>query len=532
MWLSGCLSYSPHHIYGTGPFTPPPAVSGPATGPSPYLSGKDAPAETPVASAPSQQVPIENISLSRSENLNDSSAINAAVRSTRIVPDLGHIYGRTAKSDDQERNPIIVIPGVLGSRLVDVQTNQVVWGQVGGDGIDPKSPWGARAIALPMRQQQQLASLTDHVQPAGTLDALDVRFLGIPFQFNAYRDLLDALRIGGYRDAQALQSDPNGASHSYNSFQFAYDWRRDNVENARRLHQFILEKKAYIEAERRKQYDSPPGPVRFDIVAHSMGGLVARYYLQYGNADLPGDGSKLPVTWAGAEHVERLVMIGTPNAGSLDAIQNLVQGETLSRFLPRYEAGILGTMPALYQLLPRSRQNPVIAEGDRRGVDLLDPRTWAQFRWGLLDPRQYSVVAALLNEVTDPNERQQIVYEHLTKCLRRARAFQDAMDEPAAPPDGTSIHLIAGDAHPTIAQFRVDNHGALTVTSMQPGDSRVTRSSALMDERFSRGVKWSPRLSTPIKWSSVNFLFADHLGLTSDPGFTDNVLFLLLESPR
>jgi hypothetical protein len=28
------------------------------------------------------------------------------------------------------------------------------------------------------------------------------------------------------------------------------------------------------------------------------------------------------------------------------------------------------------------------------------------------------------------------------------------------------------------------------------------------------------------------FLFSDHLGLTKDPAFTDNVLYLLLEDPR
>jgi hypothetical protein len=106
------------------------------------------------------------------------------------------------------------------------------------------------------------------------------------------------------------------------------------------------------------------------------------------------------------------------------------------------------------------------------------------------------------------------------------------LDAPSNPPDGTTIHLIAGDAHPTVAQYLVDRRGKLTVSAVQPGDGRVTRSSALMDERHSLGVKWSPRLNSPVKWNSVNFLSADHLGLTSDPGFTDNVLYLLLESPR
>ena len=454
------------------------------------------------------------------------------VRTAAAVPDLGHLYGRTAQADDRDRNPIIVIPGVLGTRLVNSQSGQIVWGEFGGNGINPSSPQGARDIALPMSEGIPLAALVDQVKTAGTLDAVDVRLFGIPFQINAYRDLLTTLGVGGYRDDQTKLAPIDYGDQSYNSFQFAYDWRRDNVENARLLHAFILEKKAYVEAKRRERYGAQSQPVRFDIVAHSMGGLIARYYLEYGGADLPPDGSVPPVTWAGTEHVARLVMIATPNAGSLEAVANLVQGEALSRFLPKYEAAILGTMPSLYQLLPRTRQRPMLAEGDRQAVDIFDPRNWAQFRWGLMDPRQQNVLRNLLPEVDDPLQRQKIAYEHLTKCLNRAKSFHAALDVPAKPPAGTSIHLIAGDAHPTTTQFRVDHRGKLTVTAWQPGDGRVSRSSALMDERFSTGVKWTPRLVTPIAWANVNFLFADHLGLTSDPGFSDNILFLLLESPR
>ena len=71
--------------------------------------------------------------------------------------------------------------------------------------------------------------------------------------------------------------------------------------------------------------------------------------------------------------------------------------------------------------------------------------------------------------------------------------------------------------------------GEIEVTGTAPGDGSVTRASALMDERIGNG--WSPKLVTPIKWSNVMFLFTDHLGLTKDPAFTDNVLFLLLEKP-
>ena len=69
--------------------------------------------------------------------------------------------------------------------------------------------------------------------------------------------------------------------------------------------------------------------------------------------------------------------------------------------------------------------------------------------------------------------------------------------------------------------------GKLEVIERAPGDGSVLRSSALMDERVAGD--WTATLVTPIDWTYVTFLFTDHLGLTKDPAFTDNVLFLLLE---
>ena len=58
----------------------------------------------------------------------------------------------------------------------------------------------------------------------------------------------------------------------------------------------------------------------------------------------------------------------------------------------------------------------------------------------------------------------------------------------------------------------------------------MLRSSALLDERLDGD--WQPTLRSPIPWSDVLFLFEDHLGLTRDPTFTDNLLYWLLEDPR
>jgi hypothetical protein len=58
----------------------------------------------------------------------------------------------------------------------------------------------------------------------------------------------------------------------------------------------------------------------------------------------------------------------------------------------------------------------------------------------------------------------------------------------------------------------------------------VTRASALLDER--EGDRWRAFVQTPIPFRHVMFLPAEHLGITQDPTFRDNVLYWLLEEPR
>ena len=107
---------------------------------------------------------------------------------------------------------------------------------------------------------------------------------------------------------------------------------------------------------------------------------------------------------------------------------------------------------------------------------------------------------------------------------------------PATPPPGTSLYLAAGDSEPTEAVLAVDlETGELEALAREPGDGVVTRSSALLDERAGAeraGRPWRPGIETPIAWDRVGFVFADHLAMTRDPSFTDNLLFLLLEDPR
>src|SRR4051794_20279566 len=78
-------------------------------------------------------------------------------------------------------------------------------------------------------------------------------------------------------------------------FEFPYDWRRDNRAAA---HQLAASCRRWL-AERRKIYPD----AQLVLVGHSMGGLVARYYLE---------------VLGGWRDTRRLITFGTPYRGSLN----------------------------------------------------------------------------------------------------------------------------------------------------------------------------------------------------------------------
>ncbi|TDI61166.1 MAG: hypothetical protein E2O92_03810 [Alphaproteobacteria bacterium] len=275
--------------------------------------------------------------------------------------------------------------------------------------------------------------------------------------------------------------------------------------------------------------------MKFDIAAHSMGALLTRYYLRYGPQDLGETEEEAPeLTWAGAKYVERVVIIGPPNAGVVQALEQLVSGRDFGRpFLPYYPPALLGTYPSLYQLLPRSRHQRVIWDGDSSDpvVDLYDPELWQKMGWGLSSPSQDKVLSILMPDIAETEQRLAIATVHQARLLERARLFHRAIDLPAVPPAHLEIFLISGDAEPTPSILSINSKtGKLRVFATAPGDGTVARQSSLLDERV--GGTWQPRLQSPITFAQVLFLPNDHLGLTQSETFRDNVLYWLLEKPR
>jgi pimeloyl-ACP methyl ester carboxylesterase len=443
------------------------------------------------------------------------------------------LYSNIAKQsmayEGVDRNPVIVVHGFLGAKLKNFRTGRSVWGEFKGiDILKGYSNEDLRELGVPMEIGKNLKDLKNDVRPYSILNNVDIRMLGIHYNMDAYDRMLEILSNAGFvPEGKPL---PPG-KHFSSLFVFYYDWRRDLPENADRLQDFILQKRTYLQAQYKKLYGVADYDVQFDVVAHSMGGLLSRYYLEYGNQDLPEDGSMPKLDWRGSKHIDKVVIVATPNAGYLDTFVEMQEGLSIAPQAPVYPPGIIGTFPTYYQMLPLLGTRSVLYKDDPNGpaVNVFDPKVWEKMKWGLLNPKQDKYLAIMLPNAKTPEERHLIAYDHLKKCLKRAKQFTDALRVDAPPPDDVSLYLFLGDAVPTRRTAVIDrNTGAFTVTDYEAGDGKVLASSARMDER--EGGLWTPYFRSPIKWQMIMHIFAAHMGITSSKEFEDNVSFYLLES--
>ena len=114
------------------------------------------------------------------------------------MPDLAAMYDRSAQYHDETRNPVIVIPGILGSRLRDSESGErCMGGRLGGTMRIRRQRRGARLIALPMQEGAALNELHDSVYAAEVLDAIQIQWFSLPMEQKAYYQLLRTL--GGWR---------------------------------------------------------------------------------------------------------------------------------------------------------------------------------------------------------------------------------------------------------------------------------------------------------------------------------------------
>ena len=443
----------------------------------------------------------------------------------------GKIARESAAYEGPARNPVIFIHGFLGSCLRDRKTGNKVWGIfTGRQMIEGFTKQYFRELAFAMEKNVALNALPKRLEATRLLEEMKVRILNINFHITSYKTIINLLKLGGYvPESQPLAKDKK----FYSLFTFHYDWRDDIASNSKRLHEFILVRKKYLQRKYKQLYGLNNFDVQFDLVGHSMGGLVTRYYLRYGAQAIPTIGKGMPkLDWRGAKHVDKAIIIGTPNAGYLDTCLELNKGLRMDSRLPIFPPGLVGTFPSYYQMMPVSGMRAVI-ENDKAGkpeIDMFDPDVWIKNNWGLADPKEDKILRVLLPKVKSWQERRKIALDHLRKCLFKAKKFTKAMGIKSNPPEDIMLVLFAGDSVMTSRCASPDpKTRKLKVIKWETGDGKVLATSARYDERVGR--KFTPFMISPIKWQTVIYVTGAHMGIMNTEAFKANFAYYLLAFP-
>jgi len=458
----------------------------------------------------------------------------------RRTPNLARIF--ESARERRGKRPLIIIPGILGSQIINRRTGEVVWPSVFRSDVD--------GLSLPTTPDLQ--ANRDDLEASKIVDVAKLAKLAP--EVYVYHYLLRALTdFGGYREGD-WESPPEGGDRD-TFYVFAYDWRRDNVESARMLARRVEALKVKLGRP----------DLRFNVVAHSMGGLVARYAAMYGDRDLAPEGVAPQPVWAGASFVDKIFMFGTPNSGSTEALSVLLEGYSVTEGLRR-RVHLLNklsredvmTVPSIYQLLPHGAQARFLDENLRPfKLDLYDPEVWRRYKWSAVnDPsfrEAYSRGVVRGQESPTKTGTLAELDAYFEAVLARARRFHEALDAPQPTADAAPVKLFAfgGDCEETLAAVVVirDEKANRWVTltrakslktpdgrkltrdevvrvMYEPGDGRVTRSSLL--GLGATGVRASALYDTPLPLAYAAFACDLHSDLQSNRTLQDNALTLLL----
>jgi len=362
--------------------------------------------------------------------------LSGCIGGARRKPNLERIFAE-ARARTGKR-PLIVIPGVLGSQLVNYETGEVVWPSAFRSSDD--------GLSLPV--SANLTANKDNLVARKIIDT--ARLARLTPEVYVYHELLVSLKnYGGYREGDWSNPGADGDQDTF--YVFPYDWRRDNVESARDL----IER---LETLKRK-LNRPD--LRFNILAHSMGGLVGRYAAMYGDADLPPDNVQPVPSWAGSVHINRIVMFGTPNEGSADAFSTLIEGysvtEGLRRRIPllnKLSREDIFTAPSVFQLLPHRTNTRFLDENLQPvPIDLYDPAVWRSYGWSPVGDPDYRdrYVRGRTRGDNAPFRGGSLeeLDAYFAIVLNRARRFHEALDVIT---DNPPVQLLAfgGDCEDTL----------------------------------------------------------------------------------
>ncbi len=439
-------------------------------------------------------------------------ALLAACATAGRAPDLARLY--RAHAIDDTRVPVILVPGMLGSRLARRDTGEELW-----PGSATKLLTSGYEDLMLRIDPVTLEPLDDGLVASGLFDAA----IGQDFYGRIVRVLRE---VGGYLPSRPGQRVVQQKARLY---VFTYDWRQDNVATARKLDEFI--------EQIRRDYGNPD--LRVDVVAHSMGGLIVRYYQRYGTDDVL-DGNIFPVTGAGAVKLRRVVLLGVPNQGATIAIHKFLNGYQVG--ISRLPTEGVVTMPGLFQFFPHPAVDWVVSiRGRPLKLDLFDVDTWRRYGWSIFDRRVQRRIA----QHPEAWPEQPVLERWFEKRLERGRRFTWSLMVPAGEAESNELLNAGGDCLPTPRRLVIEDIGGESVARLrpeqiqrpvpgidydllmyEPGDGSVTRSSLLARQEMDPMV---PRHEYSREGLGRAFFVCEqHDALTGNVNLIDNVLHFLL----
>lgn len=220
--------------------------------------------------------------------------------------------------------PIVLLPGIAGTRLIDVNTGNLVWNPTG---VIPGEPGSFAA------DEAALGDINRQLEPdeVHQFSSKDKRAKAAPIRhfYNVINRFYGDLALALHYDLGSKLAPLKLAPVVYCS---GYDWRRNNDEGARRLRTVVNEARRECDGE------------RVILVAHSMGSIVARQFCK---------------NLSGEAQARALVVIGGPTHGAIKAYRFLKIGFPFTDPIRRAlnisadeSRDLLRRLPAVYQLLP------------------------------------------------------------------------------------------------------------------------------------------------------------------------------------
>ena len=358
------------------------------------------------------------------------------------------------------KDVVVVLPGIMGSTLA--KDGKLVWAPSAGSVLRAITAFGRSIKELTLPQGIGDSHPGDGVEPVSLMPDLHL-LPGIWCAHIGYAELLNWLRAK-FHFIEPAADQPNLVP---NLLPVAYDWRLSNRHNGRRL-KFIVEPAL----ERWRAQGEEFADAKLIFICHSMGGLVARWFIE---------------KESGSEITRKLVTLGTPYRGALNALDQLVNGVKKGIGPLKFDlTSFARSLPSIHQLLP-----------------------------------EYACIESLrgllkTTETTIPQLQ--------TAMIADAMRFHDEIDQAAASCDAAAfdIHPIVGTRQTTYTTARIVGNLVVPVETIggedEGGDATVPRLSA---------IPKGTRPDSPI----IHFIADQHGSLQSNQAVLDEIDGILTAKP-